>query len=156
MSQASYSLGTLAAAEEQSFEFAIKIVDGTTAVRSYRVNLVSSNALVVPATGSYNVSDIVAIEEISAEIPTSFSLGQSYPNPFNPQTTITFSVPSAGDVRIDVFDILGRQITTLVDEVVSPGTFQATFDAGDLPSGTYFYRMQAGDFKEVRSMILVK
>ena len=59
-------------------------------------------------------------------------------------------------MTIHVFDILGREVSRLVDEVVAPGTFQATFDGGDLPSGTYFYRMQARDFTAVRSMILVK
>ncbi|MBT8461493.1 MAG: DUF11 domain-containing protein, partial [Gemmatimonadetes bacterium] len=156
ISQAAFTIGTLAPDEAQTFAFELEVVDATQAVRGYQVDLSSSNALVVPANGSYNVGVVVGVEEIAAEIPTSYGLSQSYPNPFNPQTTITFSVPASGAVTIHVFDILGREVSRLVDEVVAPGTFHASFDGGDLPSGTYFYRMQAGDFTAVRSMILVK
>ncbi|HZY09526.1 MAG TPA: DUF1501 domain-containing protein [Bacteroidota bacterium] len=88
-------------------------------------------------------------------LPNSPSLNQNYPNPFNPLTHITFS--SNGDpVQIRVFDTLGREIRTLVEEIFSPGEHSVVFNAEDLPAGIYYYRMQSGSFQQIRSMQLVK
>ncbi len=152
----SFNVGTMAAAETRTFEWELEIVNGDEAIRSFQIELTSDNALTIPGTGTYNVALIVALEPIAAEIPTEFSLHQSYPNPFNPSTTITFSVPITGHVVIKVYDVLGREITTLVDEIVAAGTFETQFDAGDLPSGAYLYRMESGNFHATKSTILVK
>lgn len=109
---------------------------------------------------------IVGVEDENNNIPKSFSLSQNYPNPFNPTTTIKFSIPLAyspllggaggGLVTLKIYDALGREVTTLVNEVKSPGNYEVSFDANKLASGIYYYRLKAGDFAETKKMILLK
>ena len=89
-------------------------------------------------------------------IPTSFTLSQNYPNPFNPSTVIRFSVTKPSFVILKVYDVLGREIKTLVDEEKPAGTYEVTFNASTLPSGVYVYRLQAGTFIETKKMVLMK
>ena len=96
-----------------------------------------------------------------AGTPDSYALGAAYPNPFNPETTIEFNVPSDGFVKIEVFNTAGQMVMSLVDEELSAGSYRTTWDAVDLSgrqvsSGVYFYRMQAGDFAATHSMTLLK
>jgi hypothetical protein len=93
---------------------------------------------------------------VNNEIPTEYNLYQNYPNPFNPTTTIKYSVKEAGMVTLKVYDILGKEITTLVNEIKSPGEYTVTFNASSLPSGIYFYTMQAGGFKASNKLLLLK
>jgi hypothetical protein len=86
----------------------------------------------------------------------SFGMEQNYPNPFNPSTTIRFAVAEERAVRIAVYNSLGVEVAELVNEVLPAGSFEATFDATALPSGTYVYRMTAGDFVQTRQMTLSK
>ena len=90
------------------------------------------------------------------ELPEEFGLDQNYPNPFNPATQIRYAIPEQSHVRLTVYDALGRRITTLVDESQKPGTYEATFDASELSSGVYLYRLAAGNFVETHQMMLVK
>jgi len=90
------------------------------------------------------------------EIPSAFSLSQNYPNPFNPSTTIRYSIPQSSNVVIKVFDVLGNEIETLVNEEKSTGTYELTLYAWSLPSGVYFYRLQTGSFVEIKKMLLLK
>lgn len=89
---------------------------------------------------------------------SSFTLNQNYPNPFNPSTMIRFNVPSREHVTLKVFDVLGREVTALVDRVVEPGEHTVVFSAWDyqLSSGTYFYRMTAGSFVQTRKFVLLE
>jgi hypothetical protein len=104
-----------------------------------------------------NINEIfIGINQISSEVPAKFSLGQNYPNPFNPQTKIKFSVSKASDVKITVFDVTGRLISTLVNGFIQAGTFETDFDASKLSSGTYFYKLETEGFNETKKMILVK
>lgn len=89
-------------------------------------------------------------------IPTEFRLEQNYPNPFNPSTTIEYSIPQAGLVTIKIFDILGREVTTLVNEEKQRGNHEVKFNGSNLSSGIYFYRLQAGSFVETKKMLLLK
>ena len=89
-------------------------------------------------------------------IPIRFALEQSYPNPFNPTTTIRFDVPHLSRVRLTVYDVLGRSVATLVDGQLAAGNHETIFDGSGLVSGTYFYILRAGDFSETRSLVLVK
>ncbi len=88
--------------------------------------------------------------------PKEFSLGQNYPNPFNPNTKIAFDIPSQEFVAIKVYDILGREVKSLVNETKSPGYYEINFNAENLPSGTYIYEVRAGNFVETKKMILLK
>ena len=88
--------------------------------------------------------------------PDQFALNQNYPNPFNPTTSITYALPQSGSVTLKVFDILGKEVTTLVNEVKSAGVHSVTFNASTLPSGIYLYKIQSGSFVEVKKMNLIK
>jgi hypothetical protein len=90
------------------------------------------------------------------ETPWTYSLSQNYPNPFNPTTVIGYQLPSAGEVRLVVYDLLGREIKLLVNEKMPAGTHTVEFDGGGLSSGVYFYRLSAGSFIQSRGMILLK
>lgn len=92
----------------------------------------------------------------AGETPQTFALWPNYPNPFNPTTTFTYTLPAATHVRLTVFDVLGRRVATVVDAVQPAGTHAAPFDAGFLPSGPYFYRLEAGRHTATRTMVLVK
>jgi hypothetical protein len=92
----------------------------------------------------------------SSTIPTGYALSQNYPNPFNPSTKIDFSVPQEGQVRLVVFNSLGDEVATLVNEVVPAGSYSVTFDASSLPSGMYVYRLLSGNFSESKTMMLAK
>ena len=89
-------------------------------------------------------------------VPQTYSLHQNYPNPFNPVTNINFDIPKNCIVSIKVYDITGREISTLVDQSVPAGSYNVEFDATNIASGTYFYKIQAGDFVATKKMLLVK
>ncbi len=101
-------------------------------------------------------SQSIGIQQIYGTVPAEYLLSQNYPNPFNPVTNIKFSLPKTGYVNVTVFDISGREITTLVNEQLSAGVYKADFDGSNLSSGVYFYRIIAGEFSEVKKMTLVK
>ena len=89
-------------------------------------------------------------------IPTVYSLEQNYPNPFNPTTVICYQIASLGKVSLKVYDLLGREVATLVNDVKSAGTYTATFNATKMASGIYFYRLQAGSFTQTKKLVLLK
>ncbi len=104
---------------------------------------------------------ITDVENNTNQKPYTFDLDQNYPNPFNPSTTIQFTVPDVGTkqsvpVQLKIFDILGREVSTLVNEVKAAGNYKATFNATRLPSGVYFYKLTAGGFSQTKKMILLK
>jgi len=98
----------------------------------------------------------VGIEAISNEIPSEFSLSQNYPNPFNPSTIIRFSMPEESFVTIKVFNTLGEELTTLINENIIAGNYEVGFDASALPGGIYFYKLQSGIFVMTKKMVLLK
>ena len=108
------------------------------------------------------LSSMTAVEELGpASTPDSYVLGDAYPNPFNPETTIEFSVPFASGVRVEVFNTAGQLVATLVDEELGAGSYKTVWngldkEAGKVSSGVYFYRMEAGGFTATRSMTLLK
>ena len=101
-------------------------------------------------------SQPVGLTGNSEEIPAAFRLEQNYPNPFNPNTEITFDIPTPEMVNITVFDITGREVAVLADEFLYAGSYKVRFDASGLSSGLYFFSLQAGSFKDVKKMVLVK
>ena len=96
------------------------------------------------------------VEDRNNQIPNHFSLHQNYPNPFNPSTVISYQIASAGKVSLKVYDMLGREVATLVNETKSAGNYTATFNATKLPSGVYFYRLQAGTYSNTKKLLLLK
>jgi hypothetical protein len=89
-------------------------------------------------------------------IPLSYSLQQNYPNPFNPVTKISYDIPKSGFVTVKIFDILGKEIATLVNENKNPGRYIVDFDGTSFASGTYFYRLESNGFVATKKMILIK
>ncbi|MER3525308.1 MAG: hypothetical protein C4326_15010 [Ignavibacteria bacterium] len=90
------------------------------------------------------------------ELPTAFALEQNYPNPFNPGTKIVYSIPVGTHVTLKVFNALGQDVATLVDDFRSAGTYEADFSAAHLASGVYYYTLRAGNFVETKKMALIK
>ncbi len=103
-----------------------------------------------------NNSPVIGIQNISSEIPEKFSMGQNYPNPFNPKTNISLNIAKFGFVSLKVYDITGRETAVLVKEELMPGVYNVDFDGSNLASGTYFYKLEADGFSDVKKMILVK
>ena len=95
-------------------------------------------------------------EEQGLLIPTEYRLEQNYPNPFNNSTIIRYSIPKEGIVTLKIYNAIGEEVTTIVNEVKQPGNYEATFDTEDFTSGVYFYRIQAGSFVQTRKMVLIK
>ena len=101
-------------------------------------------------------SEILDIQKVSTIIPTKYFLSQNYPNPFNPTSKIKFAMPKAGDAKVIVFDVMGREVQTLVNERLQPGTYETTFDGSALNSGVYFYKITTGNYSETKRMLLIK
>ncbi len=103
----------------------------------------------------------VGLKQTSSEIPDKFELYNNYPNPFNPVTKIKFDLPSVGqrhafDVRVVIYNILGREVAALVDQQLKPGTYEAEFDGSNYPSGIYFYKLETSEFTNTKKMVLIK
>ncbi len=108
---------------------------------------------IVAFNGQFEFSNVI---EVDAGVPKQFALDQNYPNPFNPTTMIRYELPVASTVSLKVYDVLGREVATLVNERQEAGAYSVTFNANTLSSGVYFYRLQAGNFVATKKMMLVK
>ncbi|MCE1164175.1 MAG: T9SS type A sorting domain-containing protein [Bacteroidetes bacterium] len=122
--------------------------------------LVSNNYIYAGTYGQSvwrrTLTDIIEVRNISTEIPSEYSLSQNFPNPFNPSTGIRYAIPKDGAVKLTVYDELGREVVTLVNERQTAGTYEAVFDAANLTSGIYYYRLTTEGFSETRKMALIK
>jgi hypothetical protein len=160
----------------------LTLSDGTTLVQSYVADLrtLGGGSAVVFASGFLNPSanqngeafgiffalsdgtvgqfpeGVASVENISGVTPSNYSLEQNFPNPFNPSTTINFTIPNSDFVTLKVFNILGSEVATLVNENLSSGTYKFNFDALNLASGVYLYELKAGNFREIKKMNLIK
>jgi len=105
---------------------------------------------------NFGVQAPVGVEVENNSTPKTYALSQNYPNPFNPATTIKYSVPSAQFVTLKVFNLLGQEVATLINQEQNAGNYIVRFDASGLSSGIYFYSLQAGNFNETRKMMLMK
>jgi hypothetical protein len=144
--------------EKQSYEFIDDIKDISTESLSYRLKQIDYD-------GSFKYSDIVNVEN---QFPSDYALHQNFPNPFNPTTTIQFSVPREGFVTLKVYNLIGEEVVALVNEEKTIGTYEVEFGSGfihqsavggnrgSLTGGVYFYQLRAGDFIETKKMILLK
>ncbi|MCI0473577.1 MAG: T9SS type A sorting domain-containing protein, partial [Ignavibacteria bacterium] len=111
-------------------------------------------------------SEVISVQNVSVITPQNFNLYQNYPNPFNPNTIISFDIPNSSPlsplqrgtmfVTLKIFDITGKEVETLVNEQLSPGSYEVDWNASRYPSGTYFYRLETKDFRETKKMVLIK
>ncbi|MFZ1321562.1 MAG: T9SS type A sorting domain-containing protein [Ignavibacteria bacterium] len=101
-------------------------------------------------------TSLTKITQTSTKIPDHYSLSQNYPNPFNPMTIINYQCSMYNDVSLKVFDVLGNEVSTLVNEKQTAGSYSVTFDGSNFPSGVYFYKLEAGQFVETKRMVLIK
>jgi hypothetical protein len=106
--------------------------------------------------GVFRSAESTVNVEQEIESPTSFELTQNYPNPFNPSTTIRYSMSTLEFVTLKVYDVLGNEVATLVNEEKPVGSYEVDFNAARLSSGIYFYKLQAGSLVETKKMILMK
>jgi hypothetical protein len=156
------------AAGSNTFDQGSGIIVNETGI-CYISGLVSENSVfdTMSVTGGYknlfwaklNFDNIVPVENglpANTQVANEFSLIQNYPNPFNPTTTISFSIPSSAFTSLKIYDVLGNEVATLVNEEKPAGNYKVSFNASSLSSGTYFYRIRAGSFIETRKMILMK
>lgn len=98
----------------------------------------------------------IGIQQVSSNVPSEFGLKQNYPNPFNPETNIQFSVPVNGAVELKIYDMLGKEVATLVNSELTAGVYNYKFNAANLSSGVYFYTLKAGEYRETKRMLLVR
>ncbi|MDP2303938.1 MAG: T9SS type A sorting domain-containing protein [Ignavibacteria bacterium] len=127
-------------------EYSFADNSATTGKYAYRLKQIDND-------GTYKYSNEI---EVDLGIPVEFLLQQNYPNPFNPETVINYQLPVSGNVSLKVFDMLGREVATIVNEVQKAGTYDVSFNGKDLTSGVYFFRLQAGDFIKINKMTLMK
>lgn len=128
----------------RSYSFTDTQTDKT--VLKYRLKQIDTD-------GKYKYSDVA---EVNMSIPATFALNQNYPNPFNPATVISYQIPAAGLVTLKVYDLLGKEVSTLVNEQKNAGTYEIKFDGGKLSSGVYYYQLVSGSFVATRKFILMK
>jgi hypothetical protein len=107
------------------------------------------------ATIKYSQSP-TSIDQIKYDLPEKYSLNQNFPNPFNPSTNISYQLPFSGQVALKIYDVLGKEVATLVNEEKPAGSYQVNWNASNLSSGIYFYRLHTGSFVETKKMILLK
>ena len=125
---------------------------------AFNISGVLSRFRTTPQMFPFRLSDIgvATSNELNSDLPTEFTLEQNYPNPFNPATTIKFALPEAADVKLEVFNVVGQKVATLVNAPKNAGYHVAQFDASGLSSGLYLYKISAGNFVQVKSMMLIK
>ena len=133
--------------EPQSYSFSDDIGSLRASAFTYRLKQVDYD-------GSFEYSKEVTLE--NSTVPDKYSLSQNYPNPFNPTTTIEFTLPQKEFVTITIFDVLGNEVTTLIKEELSAGLHKIEFNASELTSGVYIYKLIAGSFTQTKKMTLMK
>ncbi len=137
--------GSGTSSEQRSYTFSDNVSQLNTKNISYRLKQVDFN-------GEGNYSDIVEV----TLLPVKYSLEQNYPNPFNPSTMISFSIPEKENVRIDVYNLLGQKVASVLNKEMDAGNYNLTFEAGNLSAGIYFYTLKAGNFVNTKKMMLLK
>ena len=114
----------------------------------------------IPPVHSRNISiftsNVIGISTLGNEVPTDFYLYQNFPNPFNPNTNIRFDISGSGNVKLKIFDITGREVSELINGQYEPGKYNYDFNAGNLASGIYFYKLETPGYTSIRKMVLVK
>ncbi len=133
--------------------YSVNVMPSIDGNNSYEILAGTRDGVVASLSGG---TDVITYIETVEEIPADFALLQNYPNPFNPSTKIEFKIPAAGLVNIKVYDLLGREVITLINDELQPGNYTIDFDASTLASGIYFYKLNTGEFNSTKKMILLK
>lgn len=155
--------------EVMQFDFGGQVIDEEDTTWNYGARLVRGIGIIEERyyEGEYSIlqgaiingiqyGNIVSVEGISGTVPNEIILYQNYPNPFNPSTTIKYSIKESGLVTLKVFDVLGKEVADLVNEVKPAGVYEIEFNAIDLPSGVYIYSLRVNDFVSNQKMLLLK
>lgn len=136
------------------------VVSATVPYQNYTITVTgteSSGPRTHTRSWTLTVANIIGITHNSNELPLIYALGQNYPNPFNPSTQIDYTLPKQSEVVLKVYNMLGQEVATLVNHAIQqPGSYTEVFNGADLPSGVYYYRLNAGEFTDVRKMIMIK
>lgn len=114
--------------------------------------IIGSNGTILKTTNG----GIVGLENTGSTVPNNFKLSQNYPNPFNPTTTIEFELPHSSNVKLFIYDIIGKEVENLIDQQLSAGSYKYIFDGSKLSSGVYYYKLSAKDFTETKKFVLTK
>jgi hypothetical protein len=137
--------------------------EGRTAVRYTRRGFLQRIDTVTVRAGKIDTVNVMLTPGVTVEVrkeqreaPRRFSLEQNYPNPFNPQTHFRFAIGDLRFVSLKIYDLLGREVSTLVNNTMEPGTYTVTWDALGVSSGVYYYRLSAGEFSETKKLIITK
>jgi Secretion system C-terminal sorting domain len=128
----------------------------TSAGQSFAGTSSNGGSKVISGFLAYTSSNVTGVSDEKEIIPTVYKLNQNYPNPFNPSTIINYQIPEEGFVKLKVYDILGREVRTLVNESKPAGSYNIPFDASDLASGMYIYRLIASNYISTKKMLLIK
>jgi len=123
--------------------------DGCTAFTAGTAQAIRPNTCFV-------INPVTGVGNIGSTLPSVYKLSQNYPNPFNPVTAINFDIPKQSMVSLKIYDVLGREVKTLVNEVKAPGSYKVDFNASEFASGVYFYRLETSGFVDVKRMVLIK
>jgi hypothetical protein len=115
------------------------------------------DVLVGTGQGVFRGSSLTEVQgPREGEMPSRFILSQNYPNPFNPSTTINFALPKSGQVELKIYNTLGQEVASLINEEKSAGTYSAQWNAGNVASGVYFYQLKAGEYSDTKKLLLIK
>lgn len=153
------NFGSKALSPGDSIEVSLHIfpkVDLGTGTIKLEIGNVNNSSDVLSFVFTAKAVETTGISEISQDIPNDYYISQNYPNPFNPTTKIHFGLNKEGNVKIDVYNIIGQKVGTLVNKQLAPGKYSTNFDAKNLTSGIYIYKMQINNYVELRKMILEK
>ncbi|HMS34452.1 MAG TPA: T9SS type A sorting domain-containing protein [Ignavibacteria bacterium] len=137
--------GSLTSTDIHNYEFTEKGLN--TGKYKFRLKQIDFN-------GNFEYFELA--EEVNIGTPDKYELSQNYPNPFNPVTNLEFGIPEFGFVSLKIYDVIGRELVTLVNEIKEPGYYKIRFNAADLSSGVYFYKMTSGDFVAVKKFVVLK
>ncbi|NWG28536.1 MAG: T9SS type A sorting domain-containing protein [Ignavibacteriaceae bacterium] len=124
--------------------------------RYVQVNFINNNQSNWAGLWEGEIWGIELITSVNDDLPSEFLLYQNYPNPFNPSTKISWQSPVGSEQTLKIYDILGNEVSTLVNEFMEAGNYEIEFNASTLPSGVYFYQLRAGDYLQTRKMLLLK
>ena len=158
-----YQLGSLAFPEGTPYgvfqrkAYSLNLVAGLTAWIGFRYfNNAKEDGFAIYIDDVMIGGPNVAVTPVGTNIPSKFTLEQNYPNPFNPNTNIKFSLPKATNVQLVIYNSMGQEVKSLVNEFKNAGSYSVDFNASSLASGTYFYKLITGDFVETKKMTLIK